>query len=76
MGNQYLVFYAKDVPIAGRNPIWIQGTLLTLMWMFERFVLYTNLGNNKAMTCTPIFKWGHMVQYKYKRQAMVEGTTF
>ena len=70
------MFYAKDGPIAGRNPIWVQGMLLTLVWMFERFGLYKNLGNNKAMTCTPIFIWGHLVQYTYKIQAMGEGTTF
>ena len=54
-GEQYIVFYADYVHIVRRNPIWLQSTLMTLMRIFERVGPYTNLGNNKAMTCTPGF---------------------
>ena len=39
-----MVFYSDSGRITGRNPIWEKGTLTTLMWMFERVILYTNLG--------------------------------
>ena len=41
--------------ILGRNPIWVQVNLTTIIQMFERVKLYTNLGNTKSVTCTPRF---------------------
>ena len=39
VGEQDIVFYAEDDRISGRNHIWVQGMLFTLVWMFERFGL-------------------------------------
>ena len=48
-GDQYIVFYAKDGRIVKRKPIWIQGKRTTLIQMFERIGLETNLGNTNSM---------------------------
>ena len=60
----------------GRKYVWVQGTLTTLMRVFERLRLYTNLGKAKSMPCTPGFIWGKMGQDAYKRRAMGEGAIF
>ena len=75
MGYQYIFFYAKDGRIAGRNPIWVQGTLTTLIQIFERVDLYKNLGNTKSRTYTPSFVWDKMVKKAYNMRAMGEGNT-
>ena len=76
MGEHYIVVYSNDGLIMGRNPMWVQGTLTTTIWMFYRSILYTNLGKTKSMTCTPGFVWGHMGKDKYKRWEMGEGAPF
>ena len=44
--------------------------------MFERVVLQTNLGNTKAMVCTPGFIWGEMEAAAYKQRVTGKGATF
>ena len=34
-GDQYIVFYTNNGHIVGINSIWVQGTLTTLIRMFE-----------------------------------------
>ena len=41
------MFYAKDGCIMWREPLWVQGTLTTLVRMFEKLVIYKNLGKTK-----------------------------
>ena len=60
LGEQDIVLYAGDGRIEGSNPIWLQGTLMTLMRMFERVLLYTNLGKTKSMTFNPGLIRGHL----------------
>ena len=57
-GGHDIVFYAKNDCIAGRNPIWVQGKLTTLIQMFEQVGLDMNLVNTKSMTFTTSFIWG------------------
>ena len=61
---------------AARNPIWVQGTLETLVRMFERSIQYINLGKTKEMTCTPGFIGYNLGKDKYMRKATSEGSTF
>ena len=70
------MFYADNGRIAGRNPIWVQETLKTLVRMFERVGLYKNLRKTKSMTCTPGFIWGQLGKDTYKWQATSKGVTF
>ena len=70
------MFYDNYGRISGRNPIWLHGILTILMRMFYWFGMYTNLGNTKAMTCTPRFIWGQLVKDSYKRRVMGEAANF
>ena len=38
-GEHDIVFHSENGRTVGRNPIWVQGTLETLVHMFERFGL-------------------------------------
>ena len=44
-----IVFYSYYGQIAGCNPIWVYATLKSMVRMFERVELQTNLGRIKAM---------------------------
>ena len=68
-GDHDNMFYANNGCITGKKPIWLQDILMKLMWMFERFVLYMNLVNTKAMNFTPGFIWYNMFQFAYNQRA-------
>ena len=57
LGGHNIVFYA-DKDQAGFNPIWVQMALITMVRMFERVLLLTNIGKIKQMLCTPTLFWG------------------
>ena len=46
-GEHNIVFYADDVEIAGRNPIWVHTTLTAMVHMFKRLGLQKNLRKTK-----------------------------
>ena len=50
-----IYFYADDGRVAGQNPIWVQTALTTMVRIFERVVLQTNLKKTKAIICMPAF---------------------
>ena len=75
-GEQDIMFYANNGCIAGRNPIWVQGTLMTLVQMFERVGIDTNMGKTKFMTCPPGFIWSQQGKEAYKRRVKGKGATF
>ena len=75
-GDQDIIFYADYGRFIGRNPIWVQGTLPTLVRMFGWVGLCTKLGKTKSMTCTPRLIWGQLGKGVYKRRATNEGDTF
>ena len=66
-GEHNICFYADDVRIAGRDPIWVQTSLATMIIMFKRVGLQTNLSKTKAVICTPGFIWGQQGVEAYKR---------
>ena len=66
-GEHNICFYADDGRIAGRDPIWVQTALTTMVRMFERVGLQTFLNKTKAMICTPGFIWGQQGAEAYKR---------
>ena len=75
VGEKEIVFYDNNGRMMGRNHIWVQGTLMTLVWIFDQVGIYTNLGKTKSMVCTPGFIWGEMGKEAYNQQAMGEGAT-
>ena len=70
------MFYDDHGRISGRKPIWVQGILIALVWIFERLRLYTNMWKSKFMTYTPVFIWVRLGKYAYKQWAEVGGFTF
>ena len=75
-GEHNICFYADDGRIAGQDPIWVLTALTTMVGVFERFGLQTNLNNTKAVICTLGFIWGQQGAEAYKRRATEEGPTF
>ena len=75
-GEHSICFYADGGRISGRDLIWVQTALTTMVRMFERVGFQTNLNKTKAMICTPGFIWGQQGAESYKRKATREGPTF
>ena len=67
--------YADDRRIAGRNPIWVQTELNTMVRMFARVGLQKNLRKMKEMVCTSGFIWGQQGVDAYIQRATGEGPT-
>ena len=76
VGEQDIVFYADDDSITGRNTIWVQGTMTSLIQVFERVEIDMNLGKTNPMTCISSFIWGEMGKKAYMRRSIGEGATF
>ena len=75
-GYKNIVFYADYGRIADCNPISAQTTLTMVVSMLERVGMQKDLGNTKAMVCTPGLIWGRQGTAMYKRRASGEGGTF
>ena len=71
-----IVFYDYDRYIAGRNPIWLQKTMMVLVRMFERFGLQKKLGKANAMVCLPSFILWHQRDMEYIMMATRDEATF
>ena len=56
--------------------IWVHTDLTTMVIVFERVGLQTNLIKTKSMVCTSGFIWGQHGVDAYTRRAMGEGPTF
>ena len=65
-----------DGRISGRDPFWVQMTMMAIVMMLERVGLQTKMSNTKAISCTPVFIWGQQGAADYKRRATCEGSTF
>ena len=75
-GEHRICFYADDIRVAGQDLVWLQTALTTMVRMFERFGLQTNLNNTKAVIFTTGFIWGQQGAEAYKLRATGEGSTF
>ena len=51
--HQNFHFYVDDGMVVSSDPVWIQGGFSTLVGMFDRVVLKTNVGNIVGMFCHP-----------------------
>ena len=51
-GENNICFYADCGRIAGRNPIWVQTALTSMVIIFGRVRLQTNIINTKSMVFT------------------------
>ena len=51
--HQDALFYADDGMVASYDPRWIQGSFNTLVCLFDRVGLQTNVGKKVDMVCRP-----------------------
>ena len=51
--HQAALFYADDGMVASSNPRWLQWDFATLVELFDRVGLKTNVGKTVSMTCRP-----------------------
>ena len=51
-GEHNICLYAYDGRIVGRDTIWVQTVLITMVIMFKRLGLQTNLNKTNDMICT------------------------
>ena len=70
------MFYADNGRIPGRNPIWVQMMLTTVVRMFERVGLQNKLGSTKSSFYTPGPIWGKLGVEAYKWRETGEGAAF
>ena len=65
-GEHNICFYADYGRIVGRDPIWVQAEMTTMVRMFERVGLQTNLDKTKAIICTSGLIWGKQGAEAYR----------
>ena len=51
--HQYTIFYADNGMVSSSNPRWIHGAFNTLVVLFHRVGLKTNVGKTVGMVCRP-----------------------
>ena len=51
--HQAALFYTDDGMVASSDPCWLQGAFNTLVGMFDRVGLRTNVGETVGMVCRP-----------------------
>ena len=62
--------------IASSDPRWIQGAFDTLVGLFDRLVLRTNVGKTVSMVCRPCQAVGNQSYTVYGRRITGEGPTY
>ena len=58
--HQAALFYADNVMVSSSDPRWIQGAFKTLVGLFDRVVLQTNVGKTVGMVCRPFQAAGNI----------------
>ena len=74
--HQAALFYADDDMVASSDPRWLQGAFNTLVSLFNRVVLQTNLGKTVGMVCRPCQAAGNQLEVAYRRQISWEVPTY
>ena len=70
------LFYADDGIVASSDPQLLQGVFSTLVSLFDRVGLRTNVGKTVGMVCRPYQAAGTQSEEAYGRQLTGEGTTY
>ena len=74
--HQADLFYADDGVIASSGPLWLQGDFNTLVGLFDRVVLQTNVGKTVVMVYHPCQAAGNLSEAAYGRRVTGEGPTY
>ena len=74
--HQYAIFYSDDGMVASSNPRWLQWIFDTLVSIFERVVLRTNVGKTVSMVCHTCQAAGTQLEAAYGRNMTGELPTY
>ena len=72
--HQAALFYADDGMVESLDPGWIQGAFNTLLGLFDRVGLRTNVGKTVGMVCHPCQAAGNLTTEAYGRRVRGSGT--
>ena len=70
------LFYADDGMVASSDPCWLQSEFNTLVGLFDRVGLRTNIGKTVGMVCRPCQAAGNQLEAAYGRRITGEGPTY
>ena len=75
--HQSAVFYADDSMVVSSDPAWLQGEFNTLVAIFDRVGLLTNVGKTVSMVCHPCRAGaGNRAKEAYSRRITGVGRSF
>ena len=66
--HQAALFYANDGMVTLSDPRWLQGAFNTLVSLFDRVGLRTNVGKTVVMVCHPFQAAGNLTTEAYGRR--------
>ena len=76
MNHHNYLFYADNGMVASSDPQWLQGEFITLVGLFDREGLRTNVGKTVGMVCRPWQAAGTQSEAAYGRRMAGEGPTY
>ena len=74
--HQNALFYADDGMVSLSGPQWLQDAFSTLVGLFDRVVLQTNVGKTVGTVCRPCQAAGTQSEAEYRQRMTGEGTTY
>ena len=74
--HQATLFYADDGMVALSDPCWLQGEFNTLVGLFDRVDLRTNVRKTVGMICCHCQAAGNQLEAAYGRRIMGKGPTY
>ena len=74
--HQADLFYADDEMVTSSDPQWIQWAFDTLVSIFERVGMQTNVGKTVSMVCRPCQAAGTQLEAACGRRMTGEGPTY
>ena len=74
--HQATLFYADNGMVASPYPHWIQGAFSTLVGLFDRVGLQTNVGKTVGMVRCPCWEAGTQLEAAYRQRMTGEGPTY
>ena len=74
--HQAALFYVENSMVASSAPHWLQGDFNTLVGLFDRLGLRTNVRKKVGMVCHPYQAARNLSEAAYKRRVMGKGPTY
>ena len=74
--HQNVLFYADNGMVALSDPQWIKGKFCTLVGLFNRLGLWTNVRKTVGMVCRPCQAAGTQSEAAYGQRMMGEGPSY